>query len=93
MASTEQANGPMRNQTTAAMTAGVSLAILLALGSLARSCGSDTAEGSLGEQAAGETGETGPAGEKGETGPAGEPGPVGPAGEPGPVGQLVSQDR
>lgn len=73
-----------------AVTAGVSLAVLLALGSFVRSCDSDAPEGTLGEQAAaGEPGATGPAGPAGDPGPAGEPGPAGdpgPAGEPGPAG-------
>ena len=84
---------PFANKRVVAATAGVSLAVLLSLGSLMVAGGSDAPEG-----APGETGATGPAGETGPAGPAGETGPAGPAGETGPAGtdardQIVTQTQ
>jgi len=69
------------NKRFVAATAGVSLAVLLSLGSL-------VVAGSSGP--AGETGPAGPAGETGPAGPAGETGPAGPAGPAEPAGETVS---
>ena len=60
------------NKSVVAVTAGVSLAVLLSLGSLMVAGGSDAPEG-----APGETGAPGPAGGTGPAGPAGETGSAG----------------
>ena len=60
------------NKSVVAVTAGVSLAVLLSLGSLMVAGGSDAPEGAPGETGApGPAGGTGPAGPVGETGSAG----------------------
>ena len=99
MTAINEPSRPFANKRVVAATAGVSLAVLLSLGSLVVASGSDAPEGVPGETGAtgpaGETGPAGPAGPAGETGPAG---PAGPAGETGPAGadardQIVTQTQ
>ena len=72
MTAINEPSSSFANKRVVAATAGVSLAVLLSLGSLVVAGGSDAPEG-----APGETGATGPAGETGPAGPAGETGPAG----------------